>query len=83
MYLVVITILFVLARYMLLVGACVFVLSIGFHLYAIALAKCIKKNLLTISRTGKTATNREVLLKQIIDFIEFDSSVKQLSKFFN
>lgn len=61
-------------------AACILALSIGFYLYMIAMGKCIKGNLIAISQTGNAKNNRNLMLKQIIDFIAFDTSVKQLRK---
>lgn len=54
-------------------------LGIGCYLYTIAASKCIKGSQFLIGRCTTKHTNQNIL-DQFIEFIEFHSNVKQLSR---
>lgn len=65
--------------WMVMIGACVAVLVIGFYVYVIAMSKCIKQILSAIDKSLRVKTNRKRIGVQLIEFIEFHTQVKQLS----
>lgn len=65
--------------YILMTGACVAALGIGCYLYAIAASKCIKENLFAIIKNFENKNKRSIR-DQLIEFIDFHTKVKQLSK---
>lgn len=66
--------------YMATIGASVMALAIGSYLYFTAASKCIKESLLSIGCCA-TANANQHILAQIVEFIQFHSRVKQLSKY--
>lgn len=65
------------------VSASAFVFLIGFNLFAIASSKLIKGSLFFINYNAAAKIDENQFFEQIIEFLEFDSSVKQLSKKIN
>lgn len=68
---------------MLLIGACILTLGTGTYLYAIAMSKCIKENLFTIIESCRNKNKRHLICEQLVEFIDFHTNAKQLSKFSN
>lgn len=68
--------------YALKIGTCIVALGIGSYLYFIAMSKCIKQNLFAVSQRCRleieSEAERKLIWNQIIEYIEFDSSVKRL-----
>lgn len=62
--------------YIFLISACVIIPSTESYIYVMAMSKCMKINLLSIS---KNAEDKVEIREKFIEFIEFDSRVKQLS----
>lgn len=52
---------------------------IGFHLHAVALSKDVECILKAINKNAKTKNKRLEVLKQIHDFVDLHSDLKQLS----
>lgn len=78
-YLIAIAIEYVMAWYLLVIGAVLIPLAIGSYLYLMALSKCVKGALFAVSQcTNGTKTNQEIL-ERIIEYAELYSRVKQLS----
>lgn len=65
---------------MAMIGGGIFVLAIGCFLYGIAMTKCIKGSLFAVSQNAHAKPDR--ILKQLAEFTEFHSRVKQLSIIF-
>lgn len=65
--------------YVAVVGTCVIIMAIGSYLYAIAMTKCVKGSLFSISRHAHRKKDQARVFKQIVEFIQFDSRTKQLS----
>lgn len=68
---------------MLMIAGCVLTLGIGSYFYAIAASQCIKENLFAIAESCRYKAKRKLICKQLIEFIEFHTQVKQLSKIQN
>ena len=75
-YLVAIGIQLMLLWYSDMIGGCVIALACGSYLCAIDGSKCIKESLFSITRN---ANNRNDLMEQLIEYIQFHSHMKQLS----
>lgn len=69
--------------YLTMIGGCVLVLGIGTFLYLMTMSKCIKSCLFAIGRNAELKSNRTHIEEQLIEFIQYHSRVKQLSKFFS
>lgn len=61
------------------IAACVLSLAAGSYLYAMAIAKNLKKSILSINRKAQSKTQRCDILEQLIENVQFDSRTKQLS----
>lgn len=61
------------------IASCIIVLAIGIFLYAMAMIKCIKQNLFAVSQSirSETEIEQKLVWKQLIEYMEFDSSVKR------
>lgn len=76
---------YAMVSYMLAIAASIIALALGAYIYMIAANKCIKGNLLSIghraNRIGRSnpCTDQSDLMEQFIEFIQFQSAVKQLS----
>lgn len=79
-YLIALALQCVVVSYLLLVGSCGMALAIGSYLYFMASNKCIKGNLLSINQWTGGNKNSQQISNQFIEFIQFHSRVKQLSK---
>ena len=79
-FLVAIAIQYVMLSYTLIVAAVMMTLAIGAYLFGMAASKCIKGSLFNISRNIKARRSRKHVMKQVIEFVEFHSTVKQLSE---
>lgn len=75
-----ITLQYILASYGLMIGVCILALAIGTYLWVIAMTKCMKRILFAISQHADAEIDRSVLSEQLIEFIEYHSRVKRLSK---
>lgn len=85
-FLIAIVIQYTMISYASMIGACVIAFALGFYLYTIAMTKCIKGSLFSINRNAQLKIKRKCIFKQLVEFIEFHSKVKQLSvllKFFD
>lgn len=65
--------------YVALVGACALNMAVGGFLYAIAMAKCVKRSLLTINKKAHSKTHRNRIPDQLNEVLQFHSLAKQLS----
>lgn len=74
------TLQYILASYGLFIGVCILALAIGVYLFGNAMSKCIKEILFAISEHSNAEIDRSVLLEQFIEFIQYHSRVKQLSR---
>lgn len=73
---------YVMLLHALMIGASAVSLAFGCYFYAIAMTKCIKGSLFSISQSIDSETsNRTCIFEQIFEFIEFQSRVKKLSFF--
>lgn len=77
-YLIAIAIQYVMGRYGYMIGASIFVLSIGAYLYGNSLSKGIKGSLFAFNRNVRAKTDQSILLEQVIEFLELHSNAKQL-----
>lgn len=71
---------FAVVLYMAIIGGSVIVLAIESYLYGITLCNCIKKRLHSISCHAHSNASETPIFKQIVEFAQFHSHVKQLSK---
>lgn len=69
---------FVMLSCMSIIAGCAIALAVGSFLYGIAMTKCIKGSLFAINRGARAKKGRH--LEQIIEFIRFHSTAKQLSR---
>lgn len=61
-------------------AASVATFAIGNYLYAIAFTKLIRSSLHEINRSAEKKNDRARAMKQLVEFIQFQSESKQLSK---
>lgn len=71
---------YVVLTYDLMMESCLLNLSIGFFLLIMAMTKVIKQSLYSIGESVKVGQNQTSIMKQLTQFIEYHSRVKQLSK---
>lgn len=67
-------------KYVFILMACTLVISFGTFLFLIMTSKIIKRSLRSINKSAKQKHNRTSTLKELSQFIEFHSIVKQLSR---
>lgn len=64
-----------------LVGTCNIALLFGSYMMLNSMINDIKNDLNSISESAKTADNRASIFKQLTNFVEFHSNLKELSHF--
>lgn len=62
------------------IAACILSLSVGFTLFLFAMSKVAKISVICINQKAGDKTARKRILEQLIEFLEFHSRMKQLSK---
>lgn len=72
---------YMILSYITMIGGGVLVLAIATFLYVMTMSKCIKACLFAIGRNTELKINRIHIVEQLIEFIQYHSRVKQLSKF--
>lgn len=71
---------YVILVYAAIIGACDITMAVGSYLYGIAMSECVKGTLNEINRHVHDKTNKARIVEEIIEFVQFHSRVKQLSK---
>lgn len=71
---------FLMYLYVAMVGTCVITLGIGSYIYGIAMSKCIKGSIFSISRHSHCKKNPSRVFKRIVEFVHYHSRKKMLSK---
>lgn len=67
--------------YILVISACILSFGFGCYLYVNASSKCTKGALFAVDRCthNHAETEQEILLKRLMEYVEFYSRVRQLS----
>lgn len=76
-YLIAITLQYIIGIYAITFVGCIVTLGFGTFLFAVAVNKISKQSLSTIRKKAKHKSNET--LRRLYEFVQFDSSVKQLS----
>lgn len=71
---------FTILSYAVVIAGCVIALAIGSYSYGVVLSKALKVSLNSINRHVRRKKNEICILDEIIEFVQFHSRGKQLSK---